>query len=101
MPTINCEIRLDLSWPKECIISLIHKAPEVPPNPNANPHYSPIQETAITGTTFQVNSAKLYSSVITLSINDNIKLLENIKQEFKRKISWNKYGSEITTTEKQ
>ena len=100
MPTINCEIRLDLSWPKECTISQIYKAPEVPPNPNANPHYSTIQGTAITGATFQVNSAKLYSSVIALSINDNIKLLENIKQEFKRTISWNKYRSEITTQPK-
>ena len=34
---------------------------------------------------------------VTLSINDNIKLLENIKQGFKRKISWNKYRSETTT----
>ena len=34
--------------------------------------------------------------VVTLSINDNIKFLENIKQEFKRTISWNKYRSEIT-----
>ena len=30
-------------------------------------------------------------------INDNNKLLENIKQGFKRTISWNKYRSEITT----
>ena len=29
-------------------------------------------------------------------INDNIKFLENIKQGFKRTISWNKYRSEIT-----
>ena len=28
---------------------------------------------------------------------DNIKFLENIKQEFKRKISWKKYRPEITT----
>ena len=32
-----------------------------------------------------------------LSIDDNIKFLENIKQGFKRKIYWNKYRSEITT----
>ena len=35
-----------------------------------------------------------------MSINDNIKFLENIKQGFKRTISWNKYGSEITTLPK-
>ena len=34
--------------------------------------------------------------VVTLSINDNIKLLENLKQRFKRAIYWNKYRSEIT-----
>ena len=31
-----------------------------------------------------------------LSINDNIKFLENIKQGFERIISWNRYRSEIT-----
>ena len=36
-------------------------------------------------------------SVVTLSINYNIRFLENKKQEFKRTISWNKYRSEITT----
>ena len=35
-----------------------------------------------------------------MSINDNIKFLENIKQGFKRTISWNKYRSEITTQTK-
>ena len=36
----------------------------------------------------------------TLSMNDNIKFLENIKQGLKRTISWNKYRSEITTQPK-
>ena len=35
-----------------------------------------------------------------MSINDNIKILENIKQGFKITISWNKYRSEITTQPK-
>ena len=35
--------------------------------------------------------------VVTLSVNDNIKFLENIKKELKRKNFWNKYKSEITT----
>ena len=35
-----------------------------------------------------------------MSINDNIKFLENIKQEFKGTISWNKYRSEIITQPK-
>ena len=33
-------------------------------------------------------------------MNDNIKFLENIKQGFKRTISWNKYRSKITTQPK-
>ena len=56
--------------------------------------------TATTSATFQINNAKLYLSVVTLLINDNIKVLENIKQGFKRTISWNKYTSKITTQTK-
>ena len=43
-----------------------------------------------TGATFQINNAKLYALVVTLSVNDNTKFLKNIKQGFKRTISWNK-----------
>ena len=35
-----------------------------------------------------------------MSIKDNTKFLENIKQGFKRTISWSKYRSEITTQPK-
>ena len=52
--------------------------------------------TQTTGAIFQINNAKLYVPVVTLSINDNIKFLENIKQGPKRTISYNKYKSEIT-----
>ena len=52
--------------------------------------------TKTTSATFQIDYSKLYVPVITLSINDNIKFLENIKQWFKRAISWKKYRSEIT-----
>ena len=63
---------------------------------------SPEQEvlTATTGVAFQMNNAKLYVPVVTLSINDNITFLENIKQGFKRTISWKKHRSEITTQAK-
>ena len=54
----------------------------------------------LTGATFQINNAKLYVTVATLFINDNIKVLENIKQGFKRTTSWNKCRSEITTQTK-
>ena len=53
-----------------------------------------------TAATFQINNAKLYVPGVTLSINDHMKFFENIKQRFKRLISWNKYRSEITTQTK-
>ena len=93
MPLIDCEIELDLSWSKNCKISEISRTSEVS---GANP----ADETLTTGETFQVNNAKLYVPVVPWSINDNIKLLKNIKQEFKGTISWNKYRSEITTQTK-
>ena len=57
-------------------------------------------QNSITGATFQINNAELYVPVVTFPINDNIKFLENIKQGYKRTISWNKYRSEITTQPK-
>ena len=51
----------------------------------------------MTGVNFMITSTKRYVPVVTLFINDNIKFLENIKQRFKRAISWDKYRSEITT----
>ena len=36
------------------------------------------------GAKIQINNCELYVSVVTLSINDNIKFSENIKQGFKR-----------------
>ena len=54
----------------------------------------------ITGATVQIDKAKLYLSVVALSINNNMKFLENIKQGFKGTTSWNKYRSEITTQHK-
>ena len=49
----------------------------------------------IKGVNFMITSTKFYVSVVTLSINDNTKFLENIKQGLKRTFSWNKYKSEI------
>ena len=47
-----------------------------------------------------ITSTKLHVPVVTLSINNNINFLENIKQRIKRTIFWNKYRSEITTQTK-
>ena len=45
---------------------------------------------------FAVTDTKLYVPVVTLSAQDNEKLLQQSKTSFKRKISWNKYQSELT-----
>ena len=76
LPFINCEIELNLKWKKDCV--LIE------------------EDDNITGVSFAITSTTLYVPVVTLSINDIIKFLENIKQGFERTVSWNKYRSEIT-----
>ena len=43
--------------------------------------------------TFAMTSAKLYVPVVTLSIQNNAKLLQQLKSGFKRKINWNKHKS--------
>ena len=92
LPLINCEIELDLRWTRNCVLFEISRIFSDPPEQEV--------ATAITGKTFQINNVKLYVLVVTLSINNNIRLLENIKLGFKRAISWNKYRSEITTQPK-
>ena len=49
----------------------------------------------VIGAVLIFTSTKLHVPVVTLSINGNIKFLENIKQGFKRTFSWNKYRPEI------
>ena len=66
-------------------------------NPATDPPIAYAPPTKTSSAKFQINKGKLYVPVVTLSINDNIKFLENIKQGFKRTISWNKYRSEMKT----
>ena len=41
--------------------------------------------------TFTITETNLYVPVVTLSTQDNEKLLPQLKSAFKRKISWNRY----------
>ena len=66
MPLINCKIELALTWPKYCVISEMSKTTEVRGD-------NPVNVILTAGATFQINNAKLYVPVFTLSINDNIK----------------------------
>ena len=43
------------------------------------------------GPTFTTTETNLYVPVVTLSTQDNLKLLPQLKNGFKRTISWNKY----------
>ena len=44
-------------------------------------------------TTYAITETKLCVSVVTLSFQDNAKLLQQLKSGFTRKINWNKYQS--------
>ena len=59
---------------------------EASADPNANPPIQHLPEGFTTGAIFQINSAKCYVPAVTLSKNDNIKCLQNIKQGFKKTI---------------
>ena len=48
-------------------------------------------------TKFAITETKLYVPVVTLSTEDNAKLLQQLKSNFKRKINWNKYESSVKT----
>ena len=73
LPLINCEVILILKWCANCVIVSSNVA-----NQNA---------------TFAITDTKLYVPVVTLSTQDNAKLLQQLKSGFKRVINWNKYSS--------
>ena len=47
-------------------------------------------------TGLELKETKLYVLVVTLSKENDIKLLEQLKSGFKRTIKWNKYRSQMT-----
>ena len=51
---------------------------------------------APTGLEFQIADTKLYVTVVTLSKENDTKLLEHVKSGFKRTIRWNQYRSQMT-----
>ena len=71
MPLINCEVELILNWSENCVIIYTDVADQVP--------------------TFTIIETNLYVPVVTLSTQDNAKVLPQLKSGFKRTISWNKY----------
>ena len=57
----------------------------------------PARDNEPTGATLETTDCKLYVPVVTLSKDDEIKLLTNLTSGFKREIIWNKYRSQMTT----
>ena len=45
---------------------------------------------------FEITDTKLYVPVVTLSKENGIKLLEQLKTGFKKTIKWSKYRSQMT-----
>ena len=66
--------RTYMTWSKNCVVS-----------------------SATGETKFAITETKLYVPVVTLSTEDNAKLLQQLKSNFKRKINWNKYESSVKT----
>ena len=66
MPLINCEVNLNLTWSATCVIVYTNVANQ--------------------GAKFEITA-----TVVTLSNQDNAKLLPQLKSGFKRIINWNKY----------
>ena len=71
IPLINCEVNLILTWPANCVFV-----------------YTDVVNQ---GAAFEIKEAKLYVLVVTLSTQDNAKLLPQLKSGFKITINLNKY----------
>ena len=68
MPLINCKIKLNLTWKKECVVS-----------------------TDAGDAVFIINDTKMYVPVVTLSKKDNKDFIEQQNKGFQRSIYWNEY----------
>ena len=74
MPLINCKVKLNLAWKKECVLS-----------------------TAADDAVFIINDTKLYVPVVTLSKEDNKDFIEQQNKGFQRSIYWNEYKTKEQT----
>ena len=86
IPLISCEVSLELKWDKNCIITSLEQRDIG----GGNRDNTPI------GATLSITDCKLYVPSLTLSTDDEIKSLTNLKSGFKREIIWNKHRSQMT-----
>ena len=74
MPLINCEVSHFLTWSPACIIT------------NSTDKGK-----------FSITDTKLYVPDVTLSTQDNAKLLQQLQSSFETTINWKKYQSDPKT----
>ena len=75
---INCEINIILTWSRNCVIS-----PSIRKIKNA------------------ITDKNFYVPIVTLSAQDNAKLLERLRCGFKGTVNWNKYQLKVSTERKK
>ena len=68
MPLVNCKIKLNLTWKKECVLS-----------------------TGVGEAVFIINDTKLYVPVVALSKEDNKDFIKQKNKGFQKPIYWNEY----------
>ena len=71
IPIINCELEFILDQSASCVIIYTNDANQI--------------------FTFTITEIYLYARVVISSTQDNSRLLPQLKNGFKRKITWNKY----------
>ena len=76
MLLISCEIILILTWPPNFVTVPTAVANQV--------------------ATIAITDTKLYVPVVTLSTQDDVRILDQLKSGFERTINWNKYQSKTT-----
>ena len=86
IPLISYEVSLELKWNKNCVITSLQQVVVLDGDDTAKP----------TGATLNITDCKLYIPVVTLSKDDEIQLLTNLKSGFKRETIWNKYRSQMS-----
>ena len=82
---------LILIWSENCVLTSKTYRRAVP---DADPTVAGINNP--TGGTFTITNTKLYVSVVTLSTENDNKLLKQLKTGFKRTIKLNKYRPEMS-----
>ena len=97
MHLINCEVFLTLTWSKNCVLTDI-TTQAVRAAQGDNPARQVIN--AARNAAFKITDTKLYVPVVTLSTENDKRLLEQLRTGFKRTIKWNKYRSEMTNQTK-